>query len=297
MKKIFLSLSLTSALLSCSDTTKTENNGEIATKEKTAIELEDESMKSGKSKDTLSNGFFFGMTKQQVNDHCEKLASNNEIGYLDDGRVFYKFLTKNFIVANSLDFYYDHNGKLFRIVEVTLPSMLEKKGNADVNFKDEIFFEKKTAFGRDPLTNGTQKDAKFYWLDGDLRFDYLENEKTCYVSLTKISAERKIIAYNEAVEKELQKIREHQSDSIINVQREEEQSLLEKLKARAKKDWPDDYTTQEYWINEQIDAYHYMQTIPNDDKIKKKAQRDWPLDYITQKYWYNEQIDAKARLK
>jgi len=56
------------------------------------------------------------------------------------------------------------------------------------------------------------------------------------------------------------------------------------------------YTTQEYWINEQIEACNYMKTITNDD-IKKKAQRDWPLDFSTQKYWYNEQIEARERIK
>ena len=72
--------------------------------------------------------------------------------------------------------------------------------------------------------------------------------------------------------------------------------IIEKLKARAKRDWPNDFTTQEYWINEQIGAYEYMLEIEN-NSIKKQAQRDWPLDFTTQKYWYNEQIEAKERLK
>lgn len=76
----------------------------------------------------------------------------------------------------------------------------------------------------------------------------------------------------------------------------EKQAIIEKLKARAKRDWPNDYTTQEYWINEQIEAYEYMLTIEN-NSIKKQAQRDWPLDFSTQKYWYNEQIEARERLK
>ena len=75
-----------------------------------------------------------------------------------------------------------------------------------------------------------------------------------------------------------------------------EKSIFAKLKAKAKRDWPNDFTTQEYWINEQKEAYEYMKSIPNDD-IKRKAQRDWPIDFTTQKYWYNEQIEARERLK
>jgi len=97
-----------------------------------------------------------------------------------------------------------------------------------------------------------------------------------------------------------------QKDSIAEIDRlrneqiqqvkAEKQQIIEKLKARAKRDWPNDYTTQEYWINEQTEAYEYMLTIEN-NSIKKQAQRDWPLDFSTQKYWYNEQIEARERLK
>lgn len=74
------------------------------------------------------------------------------------------------------------------------------------------------------------------------------------------------------------------------------EAILFKLKEKAKKDWPNDYSTQEYWINEQSEAYDYMETI-EDNSIKQKAQRDWPLDFSTQKYWYEEQIDAKQRIE
>jgi len=76
----------------------------------------------------------------------------------------------------------------------------------------------------------------------------------------------------------------------------EKQAIIEKLKARAKRDWPNDYTTQEFWVNQQIEDYEYMLTIEN-NSIKKQAQRDWPLDFSTQKFWYNEQIEAKERMK
>ena len=74
------------------------------------------------------------------------------------------------------------------------------------------------------------------------------------------------------------------------------EAILIKLKEKAKKDWPNDYSTQEYWIDEQLEAYDYMETI-EDNPIKQQAQKDWPLDFSTQKYWYEEQIEAKKRIE
>lgn len=73
-------------------------------------------------------------------------------------------------------------------------------------------------------------------------------------------------------------------------------AVIAQLKEKAKKDWPNDYSTQEYWINEEIQAYDYMETI-EDNPIKRQAQKDWPLDFSTQKYWYEEQIEAKERIQ
>lgn len=71
--------------------------------------------------------------------------------------------------------------------------------------------------------------------------------------------------------------------------------IVEKLKAKAERNWPDDFTTQEFWVNQQIDDYEYMLII-EDNSIKAKAQKDWPLDFSTQKFWYNEQIEAQERM-
>lgn len=81
-----------------------------------------------------------------------------------------------------------------------------------------------------------------------------------------------------------------------NIEDAEKDAIKDKLKAKAAKTWPNDYTTQEFWIDENLEAYDFMRTIPDDDPIKKKAMRDWPLDFTTQKFWYNEQIEAKSRL-
>lgn len=83
--------------------------------------------------------------------------------------------------------------------------------------------------------------------------------------------------------------------SVVETSPSEKDIIKEKLKVKAQRDWPNDYTTQEYWVNEQLDAYDYMLGIEN-NSIKKQAQRDWPLDFTTQKYWYNEQIEALERM-
>lgn len=82
----------------------------------------------------------------------------------------------------------------------------------------------------------------------------------------------------------------------IRNESQDKDNIIAKLKLKAQKDWPNDYTTQEYWLNEQIMAYEYMLTVEN-NSVKNQAQKDWPLDFSTQKYWYNEQIRAKERIK
>ena len=91
-----------------------------------------------------------------------------------------------------------------------------------------------------------------------------------------------------------------ETETVANVEQDkaeaEKEAITEKLKAKAKRDWPNDFTTQEFWVNQQIDDYEYMLTIEN-NSIKAKAQKDWPLDFSTQKFWYNEQIEAQERMK
>lgn len=308
MKKLILGALLLLIIISCSDKNKTENQITAPIIEKTAIELEDESMAKGIVQDSTLLDFVFGMTKDQVVAHCNKLRKENSIGDLTDGNVYYAIETKSFKkVAMELEFFYDNENKLFRITEQ--PVMLDRiekkeKINPNTNILDEILGNYKRDLGKKTLTNGTQSNAKFYWLEGDKRFDYLEKNNTCVLARSKISAERKMIAFNEEIERKIQEEeRKKQEEEILQkeilaeLQIQEEQNIIKKLKRKASNNWPDDYTTQEYWINEQIEAYHYMLTIPNNDRIKKKAQNNWPLDFSTQQYWYNEQIEAKERLR
>lgn len=72
-------------------------------------------------------------------------------------------------------------------------------------------------------------------------------------------------------------------------------AVKEKLKAKAARDWPNDFVTQEFWIDQQMECYQYMKQVP-DSPVKKKAESDWPLDFMTQKFWYNQQLEAAQRL-
>lgn len=301
MRKLLLGIILLLFTIGCSNKNKTENQIENPIIEKTAIELEDESINSGIVRDTTLLDFVFGMTKNEVANHCKKLKAENVIDNYNDQDFYYAIETKNFKkVALKIVFYYDYEDKLFRITEQpVMLNFIEKKekSNPNVNIVEEVLNYYKNDFGTKPLTNGTQSNAKYYWLKGDKRFDYLEEDNTCVLATTKISVERKMMSYYEELERKKFEEEYLAKEKAENRQRLEEETIIEKLKAKAKRDWPEDYTTQEFWVNQQIEAYHYMLTIPNNDKIKKKAQRDWPLDFTTQQFWYNEQIDAKERLK
>lgn len=300
MKKLLLGAILLSIIISCSDKKKKENRIETPIFEKTAIELEDESMKKGGSSDTTSYlHFVLGMTKTQVIKHCKELKEKNIIGYYTNGKIYCPLETDNFKTNVSFDFFYDNEDKLFRIVEQIPQEPKEKthKSNLKANYKEEILSYFRGDLEKKPLTNGTQSKAKFYWLNGDKRFDYIETEEYFALATSKISAERKMMSYYEELDRKKLEEEYLAKEKNENQQRHEEETIIEKLKAKAKRNWPEDYTTQEYWINEQIEAYHYMLSISNNDKIKKKAQRDWPLDFTTQQFWYNQQIEARQRLE
>jgi hypothetical protein len=261
---------------------------------KSALEIENESIKSGIKTDNLGKGYLSGMTKEDVYKHSKEFESKNEVTLLEDSTIITRFETKNFLLTNLTLFYY-YNGKLFRKVSHVLTDKNESKNKAVSDFKSEVLDDTKKNFGNEYYANGTL-NSKFYWLKGNLRVDYFDTLGTVFVSYSDMLVERQMMAENEKIEKDLALQKQQKKDEATLAAKQEEQKIIEKLKAKAKQDWPNDYTTQEYWIKEQIAAYQYMKTIP-DDEIKRKAQQDWPLDFSTQKYWYNEQIEAKERLK
>jgi hypothetical protein len=108
-----------------------------------------------------------------------------------------------------------------------------------------------------------------------------------------VEPESETTSYQETMEEPTLSPEEQQANEQAFEERTE---IIRKLKDQAARDWPNDYTTQEFWVNEEMEAYDHMLTIP-DDEIKQQAQRDWPLDFTTQKYWYYEQIEARERMK
>ncbi len=77
---------------------------------------------------------------------------------------------------------------------------------------------------------------------------------------------------------------------------EEDQKMINKIKAKAKRDWPNDYTVQKMTFDQAVEDYLYMKTV-TDLSIKRKVQRDWPMDFTVQKMMYDQEVDAKEQMK
>ncbi|RYE90563.1 MAG: hypothetical protein EOO37_02655 [Cytophagaceae bacterium] len=76
----------------------------------------------------------------------------------------------------------------------------------------------------------------------------------------------------------------------------EDEKILAKVKAKIKRDYPNDYAIQLALYNQESEDYEYMKSA-NEADIKKKVQRDYPLDFSIQKTLYNQEIDAKEQMK
>lgn len=294
-------LKCTAIFIACLILTACESNQKQKDEDlkKIAIQLEDESIASGARIDTMNRGYSFGMTKDQVYKQSLKLRSDTIVGIYSDSTVYYRFKTKNFILWNLVEFYY-YEGKLWRTVESVMQEKNEPQNKANADYIAEVLEDTKKNFGDHPYTNGT-RGSKFYWLRKNARIDYFERTtsdsvKKVFVAYTDIPVERVISKENDRLQQLYEIKRQNYLDSVARASEREEKLITEKLKVKAKRDWPNDYVTQEYWINKQIEAYKYMKSIP-EDKIKLRAQRDWPLDFVTQMFWYNKQIEAKDRLE
>ena len=264
-----------------------------------AIQLEDESIASGKRIDKLNHGYLFGMTKDEVYKQSQKLGSDTTVGIYSDSTVYYRFKTKNFILWNLVEFYY-YKGKLWRTIESVMQEKNEPQNKIKADYITEVLADTKQNFGDHPYANGV-RGSKFFWLRKNIRIDYFERTtsdsvKKVFVAYTDIPVERVISKENDRLQQLYEAKRQNYLDSVAKASEREEKLIIEKLKVKAKRDWPNDYVTQEFWINKQIKAYKYMESIP-EDKIKLRAQRDWPLDFVTQMFWYNKQIEAKERLE
>ena len=72
--------------------------------------------------------------------------------------------------------------------------------------------------------------------------------------------------------------------------------MIEKIKAKAKRDYPNDYTIQKMMYDQAVENYFYMKTV-TDLEVKKNVERDYPLDFTVQKMMYDQEIDAKEQMK
>jgi sRNA-binding regulator protein Hfq len=73
---------------------------------------------------------------------------------------------------------------------------------------------------------------------------------------------------------------------------------------RSKKEWPEDYEMQEYYIQNQVNALKQIQSLPSKYRNKNlieiiinKARQQWPEDYEMQLYTARQQIEAYQRIK
>jgi hypothetical protein len=101
---------------------------------------------------------------------------------------------------------------------------------------------------------------------------------------------------NEVIE-DIKEILEAADLSILD----EEKKLI---KERSKIEWPEDYSMQEHYINEQIQALTGIKKLQNEvkrhyekNRIVQRAINEWPKDYSMQLYRANEEIEAYMRLK
>ncbi|MCK5133713.1 MAG: hypothetical protein KAR40_16365 [Candidatus Sabulitectum sp.] len=80
-------------------------------------------------------------------------------------------------------------------------------------------------------------------------------------------------------------------------------SISTKIKNKAKQDFPNDYSTQEYVIKNQEQAYSQIQNysysgVPSSviNKLKEKAENEYPIDFSTQKYVIDSQVESYKKV-
>ncbi|WP_426980531.1 hypothetical protein [Bacillus pseudomycoides] len=74
---------------------------------------------------------------------------------------------------------------------------------------------------------------------------------------------------------------------------------MNKVKEKAKQDFPDDYMTQNFVAGEQSKAFDFLNGVEiksqEELNVMKKALGDFPNDFMTAKFVYEEQIKAKSK--
>ncbi|ESA36963.1 gun4 domain-containing protein [Leptolyngbya sp. Heron Island J] len=78
-----------------------------------------------------------------------------------------------------------------------------------------------------------------------------------------------------------------------------EVKILEEIRLKAAEDYPDNFSTQKYFIKQQTKAWQHLKNfsdsqLPDDilQSIVSKAKSDYPNDYSTQLYFVKKQVEA-----
>jgi hypothetical protein len=111
----------------------------------------------------------------------------------------------------------------------------------------------------------------------------------------------------EALQRQYDQQQQELAAQQANVQAQSQpasRDISSSIRAFAEKEFPGDYTTQEFVIKEQTEAYNWLAStisadgVPQDVflQIKAKAADDYPNDYVTQKFEINEQVKAYTDL-
>jgi len=79
--------------------------------------------------------------------------------------------------------------------------------------------------------------------------------------------------------------RENAIDSAIYV----------RIKARLKKEHPDEYAVQEMLFNADVEAYRYMKRV-SDKEVKSRLEQEYPYCYGIQKMLYDKDMQSKKKL-
>ena len=103
------------------------------------------------------------------------------------------------------------------------------------------------------------------------------------------------ILEEEKIAKE-QLIQEEKDAAEAQLLEDKENKILERIKRKAERDYPNDYFIQKSIYDQEVESYNYMKSV-SDLKIKRKVERDYPNDYFIQKSIYNQEIDAKEQMK
>ncbi|HDX9641168.1 TPA: hypothetical protein ACGXMH_005105 [Bacillus mobilis] len=103
-------------------------------------------------------------------------------------------------------------------------------------------------------------------------------------------------AQPEKKEKLKQDVQQSASGFTNPIKNIDKAAAMNAVKEKAKKDFPDDYMTQNYVAEEQSKAFDHLNGIElksqEELNVMKKVISDFPNDFMTTKYVYEEQMKA-----